>query len=122
MSADYNVVVPENFTNAVLWIDDNEGILHAHVFLNHLFILIYPDLETLAYIHLEESHYSVVERGSFEVCVVAVNHSPINLTLTIWLRIAGITCMNYVVQHLWVVQHLCVHIYCIIMYYYVYRL
>ncbi len=40
------------------------------------------DYETLAYVHLEDYHYSAVEGSCFEACVVAVNHSPEELTFT----------------------------------------
>ncbi len=48
-------------------------------------------IEPLAYVHLEDYHYSVVEGGDFEVCVVGQNHSPEELSFNVWIHIKGMT-------------------------------
>ncbi len=45
------------------------------------------EYEPKVYVHLEDYHYSAVEGSCFEVCVVAINHSPEELTFTVWIHI-----------------------------------
>lgn len=55
-----------------------------HILLSPIYFIA---IEPLAYVHLEDYHYSAVEGGEFEVCVVAVNHGPEELTFQVWIYI-----------------------------------
>ncbi len=64
-SADYRVVVPENYTHAVVWIEDNEGTDFSNMFQDINCISRLTAVEPLAYVQLEDYHYSVVEGRTF---------------------------------------------------------
>ncbi len=98
-SGDYRVAIPDDNTHAVIWIEDDERVynicseaqaiiisLLGYALSKYYFIAAF---QPLAYVHLEDSHFSVVEGGAFEVCVVAENHSPEELTFDVWIHIKG---------------------------------
>lgn len=49
----------------------------------------YTDRESIAWVKLGDTHYSVTENGSFEVCVSASSHVQDDNSFTVWLHIEG---------------------------------